>query len=64
MGDLLYWAVVLLIAALIAAAFGFGGWARPAMSGAQMMFWVAIILFVISALAGVFRRRTEKFSTA
>ena len=58
MGNLLYWAVVFLIIALIAAAFGFGGLAGVAMSGAQLLFWVAIILFVISVVAEVFRRRT------
>jgi uncharacterized membrane protein YtjA (UPF0391 family) len=58
MGNLLYWAVVFLIIALVAAAFGFGGLAGTAMSGAQLLFWVAIILFVVSALFGVLRRRT------
>lgn len=58
MGNLLYWAVVFLIIALIAAAFGFGGLAGTAMSGAQLLFWVAIVLFVVSALFGVLRRRT------
>ena len=58
MGNLLYWAVVFLIIALVAAAFGFGGVAGTAMSGAQLLFWVAIVLFVISALVGVFNRRT------
>ncbi len=58
MGNLLYWAVVLLVIALVAAALGFGGLAGTAMSGAQLLFWVAIILFVVSALFGVLSRRT------
>ena len=58
MGNLLYWALAFLVVALIAAALGFGGVAGPAMSGAQMLFWVAIVLFVASALIGIFRRRT------
>lgn len=58
MGNLLYWAVMFLIVALVAAALGFGGVAGTAMSGAQMLFWVAIVLFVVSAIAGVLRRRT------
>jgi uncharacterized membrane protein YtjA (UPF0391 family) len=58
MGNLLYWALVFLIIALIAAAFGFGGVAGTAMSGAQLLFWVAIVLFVISAVVGVLNRRT------
>jgi uncharacterized membrane protein YtjA (UPF0391 family) len=58
MGNLLYWALAFLVVALIAAALGFGGVAGTAMSGAQMLFWVAIVLFVVSALIGLFRRRT------
>lgn len=58
MGNLLYWALVFLIIALVAAAFGFGGVAGTAMSGAQLLFWVAIVLFVVSALVGAFNRRT------
>lgn len=58
MGNLLYWAVVFLIIALVAALFGFGGLAGTAMSGAQLLFWVAIVLFVVSALVGVLNRRT------
>ena len=58
MGNLLHWALAFLVVALIAAALGFGGVAGTAMSGAQMLFWVAIVLFVVSALIGLFRRRT------
>ncbi len=58
MGNLLYWALAFLVVALIAAALGFGVVAGTAMSGAQMLFWVAIVLFVASALIGIFRRRT------
>lgn len=58
MGNLLYWALAFLVVALIAAALGFGGVAGTAMSGAQILFWVAIVLFVVSALIGLFRRRT------
>jgi uncharacterized membrane protein YtjA (UPF0391 family) len=58
MGNLLYWALAFLVVAIVAAALGFGGVAGTAMSGAQMLFWVAIVLFIVSALIGVFRRRT------
>jgi uncharacterized membrane protein YtjA (UPF0391 family) len=58
MGNLFYWALVFLLIALVAAALGFGGVAGTAMSGAQLLFWVAIVLFVVSALVGVMRRRT------
>lgn len=57
MGNLLYWAVVFLIIALVSAALGFGGVAGTAMEGARILFWVAIILFIISLIGGAFRRR-------
>ena len=56
MGDLLYYAVGFLIVAIIAAIFGFGGVAGVAVEGAQILFWVAIVLLVISLIASVVRR--------
>jgi uncharacterized membrane protein YtjA (UPF0391 family) len=56
MGSLLHWAVIFLVVALVAAFLGFGGVAGTALSGAQMLFWVAIILFVVSVIAGLIRR--------
>ncbi|HEY8071294.1 MAG TPA: DUF1328 domain-containing protein [Methylocystis sp.] len=56
MGDLLYYAVGFLIVAIIAAIFGFGGVAGVAVEGAQILFWVAIVLLVISLIASVARR--------
>lgn len=56
MGNLLHYAIVFLVIAVVAAIFGFGGVAGTAMSGAKLLFWVAIILFVVSALVGFLRR--------
>jgi len=56
MGSLLYYALVFLVVALIAAAVGFGGVAGFAMEAAQLLFWVFIILFVVSLVAGLVRR--------
>ncbi|CCB63936.1 DUF1328 domain-containing protein [Hyphomicrobium sp. B1] len=56
MGNLLHYAIVFLIVALVAAAFGFGGVAGTAMEGARMIFWVAIVLFVVSLIANFVRR--------
>lgn len=56
MGNLLHYAVVFLVVALVAAFLGFGGVAGTAMEGARILFWVAIVLFVISLIAGVVRR--------
>ena len=56
MGNLLHYAVVFLVIALVAAFFGFGGVAGTAMDGARILFWVAIVLFVISLIASLIRR--------
>jgi uncharacterized membrane protein YtjA (UPF0391 family) len=56
MSNLLYYAVVFLVVALVAAFLGFGGVAGTAMEGARLLFWVAIILFVVSAVVGFLRR--------
>lgn len=57
MGNLMYYAVVFLVVALVAALLGFGGVAGTAMEGAKVLFWIAIILFLISLVFGVVRRR-------
>ena len=56
MGSLLHYAVVFLVVALLAAAVGFGGVAGVAMEGARLLFWIFIILFVVSLVGGVLRR--------
>ena len=56
MGNLLHYAIVFLVVALIAAAVGFGGVAGVAMEGARLLFWVFIVLFVVSLVAGLVRR--------
>ncbi len=56
MGNLLHYAIVFLVIALVAAAVGFGGVAGVAMDGARILFWVFIILFVVSLVGGILRR--------
>jgi uncharacterized membrane protein YtjA (UPF0391 family) len=56
MGNLLQYAIVFLVIALVAAAVGFGGVAGVAMDGARILFWVFIVLFVISLIGGLVRR--------
>ncbi len=56
MGNLLNYAIVFLVVALIAAFLGFGGVAGTAMDGARILFWVAIVLFIVSLVAGLIRR--------
>lgn len=50
------WAISFLIIALIAAVLGFGGIAGTAIEIAKLIFFVALILFVASAVIGLFRR--------
>jgi uncharacterized membrane protein YtjA (UPF0391 family) len=52
------WAVTFLIIALVAALFGFGGIAGTAVEIAKLIFFVAIVLFAISAVIGLLRGRS------
>jgi uncharacterized membrane protein YtjA (UPF0391 family) len=54
--GLLYWALMFLVVALVAAIFGFGGIASTATGIAQVLFVIAIIMFLVSLLAGYMRR--------
>jgi uncharacterized membrane protein YtjA (UPF0391 family) len=51
------WAITFLVVALIAALLGFGGIAGVAMEAAKIIFFVAIVLFLIAALVGIVRGR-------
>ena len=55
---MLGWALTFLVIALIAALLGFGGIAGAAIGIAKIIFFVAIILFLISAVAGAVRGRS------
>jgi len=54
---MLYWALMFLVVALVAAIFGFGGIASTATGIAQVLFVIAIIMFVVSLFAGFMRRK-------
>jgi uncharacterized membrane protein YtjA (UPF0391 family) len=56
---MLGWAVTFLIVALVTAVFGFGGIAGTAMEIAKLIFFVAIVLFAISAVIGLLRGRSS-----
>ena len=55
---MLGWALTFLIVALIAAVLGFGGIATFAVDIAKIVFFVAIVLFLISAVIGLVRGRS------
>ena len=58
---MLGWALTFLIVALVAAVLGFGGIAGAAVDIAKLIFFVAIVLFAISAVVGMMRgRRTTR----
>jgi uncharacterized membrane protein YtjA (UPF0391 family) len=56
------WALTFLIVALIAAVLGFGGIATFAVDIAKIIFFIAIVLFVISAVIGLVRGRRPTVS--
>jgi uncharacterized membrane protein YtjA (UPF0391 family) len=53
---MLYYALVFFVVALVAALFGFGGIAAGAAQIAQVLFFVFLVLFLASLIAGLFRR--------
>ena len=53
---MLRYAVIFFIVAIIAALFGFGGIAAGATEIAKILFFVFVVLFVVSLVAGLLRR--------
>ena len=54
--NLLHWAIIFLVVAIVAALLGFGGIAGTAMEGAKIVFWIAIIVAVISFAVSLLRK--------
>ncbi len=54
--TMLYWSAAFFIIAVVAALFGFGNIAAGATSIAKILFFLFIVLFLVSLLAGLFRR--------
>jgi uncharacterized membrane protein YtjA (UPF0391 family) len=54
--DMLGWALAFFIVAVIAAVFGFGGIAAGAATIAKVLFFVFLVLFLLSLVGGVVRR--------
>jgi uncharacterized membrane protein YtjA (UPF0391 family) len=53
---MLHYAIVFFVIALIAALFGFGGIAAGAVEIAKVLFFIFLVLFVVSLVVGLFRR--------
>jgi uncharacterized membrane protein YtjA (UPF0391 family) len=54
---MLYWAVVFFLVAIIAALFGFTDISATAARIAKILFFIFLVLFIISLVFGVRRRR-------
>lgn len=54
---MLHWALVFLVVALIAAVFGFTGIYAAASGIAQILFFLFIVLFIVSLISGGMSRR-------
>jgi len=55
-GQMLQWALAFFIIAVVAAIFGFGGIAIAAAGVAKLLFFVFLVLFLVSLLGGLLRR--------
>ena len=53
---MLSWAAIFFVVAIVAAILGFGGIATSAIGVAKILFFIFLILFVLSLLVGIFRR--------
>jgi len=53
---MLRYAIIFFVIAIIAAVFGFGGIAAGATEIARILFFVFLVLFVVSLVAGLIRR--------
>lgn len=56
---MLGWVVTFLVVALIAGLLGFGGIAGASIEIAKIIFFVALVLFLVSAVVGLARGRTR-----
>jgi uncharacterized membrane protein YtjA (UPF0391 family) len=53
---MLYWALVFFLVALVAALFGFGGIAIAAAGIAKLLFYIFLIVFLVTLVMGLSRR--------
>jgi len=54
--QMLSWALIFFVVAIIAAVFGFGGIASASTGIAQILFFLFLVLFVVSLIMGMARR--------
>ena len=56
---MLSWVVTFLVVALIAGILGFGGVAGASIEIAKIIFFIAVVLFLVSAVVGLVRGRNQ-----
>jgi uncharacterized membrane protein YtjA (UPF0391 family) len=56
---MLGWVLTFLVVALIAGVLGFGGIAGASIEIAKVIFFIAVVLFLVSAIFGAFRGRSS-----
>ena len=54
--EMLYWALTFFLIALVAAVLGFGGVAIAAAGIAKLLFFIFLVLFIVSLVAHALRR--------
>ncbi|MFW5886592.1 MAG: DUF1328 domain-containing protein [Bacteroidota bacterium] len=52
---MLKWALIFLVVAIVAAIFGFGGIATGAVTIAKILFYIFLVLFLVSLVIGLVR---------
>jgi uncharacterized membrane protein YtjA (UPF0391 family) len=52
---MLSWVITFLVVALVAAIFGFGDVAAVSLDAARIVFFIAIVLFLLAAVGGIVR---------
>jgi uncharacterized membrane protein YtjA (UPF0391 family) len=57
--TMLSWVITFLVIALIAGVLGFGGIAGASIEMAKIVFFIAVVLFLVSAVVGLARGRTR-----
>jgi uncharacterized membrane protein YtjA (UPF0391 family) len=58
-GTMLYWAAVFFVIALVAALFGFVGIATAAAGIAKLLFYIFLVIFLVTLVMGLGRRGTR-----
>ena len=53
--NLLFWAIIFLVVAIIAGVLGFGGIAGAALAGGKVLFWMALGIAALALLFGFTR---------